>query len=90
LVSRGSELQDIIFIITLQTEIYQAHPVSKVPFTETKHNFLEIFIAKDTASVELFLNIFATGIETFVIPWDQLLNTFVVEVCLATGIGTTV
>jgi hypothetical protein len=60
------------------------------PFTETKHNFKEIFIATDTASVQLFFNIFATGIETFVILWDQLLNTCVVEVCLAPGIGTTV
>jgi hypothetical protein len=42
---------------------------------------MEIFIATDTASVQLFLNIFATGIETFFIPWDQLLNTCVVEVC---------
>jgi hypothetical protein len=50
------------------------------PFTEIKHNFMEIFIATDTASVQLFFNIFATGIETFVIPWDQLLNTCVVEV----------
>jgi hypothetical protein len=30
------------------------------PFTETKHNFMEIFIASDTASVQLFFNIFAT------------------------------
>jgi hypothetical protein len=51
---------------------------------------MEIFIATDTASVQLFFNIFGTGIETFVIPWDQLLNTCVVEVCLAPGIGTTV
>jgi hypothetical protein len=51
------------------------------PFTETKQNFMEIFIATDIASVQLFFNIFATGIETHVIPWDQLLNTCVVEVC---------
>jgi hypothetical protein len=37
---------------------------------------MEIFIATDTASVQLLLNIVAT-----VIPWDQLLNTCVVEVC---------
>jgi hypothetical protein len=42
---------------------------------------MEIFIATDTASVQLFFNIFATETETFVIPWDQLLNTCVVEVC---------
>jgi hypothetical protein len=42
--------------------------VSLGPFTETKHNFMEMFIATDTASVQLFFNIFATGIETFVIP----------------------
>jgi hypothetical protein len=42
---------------------------------------MEIFIATDSASVQLIFNIFATGIETFVIPWDQLLNTCVVDVC---------
>jgi hypothetical protein len=42
---------------------------------------MELFIAADTESVQLFFNIFAIGIETFVIPWDQLLNTCVVEVC---------
>jgi hypothetical protein len=42
---------------------------------------MEIFIATDTESVKLFFNIFATGIETFVIPWDQHLNICVVEVC---------
>jgi hypothetical protein len=42
---------------------------------------MEIFIATGTASVQLFFNIFAPGIETFVIPWDKLLNTCVVEVC---------
>jgi hypothetical protein len=42
---------------------------------------MEIFIATDTASFQLFFNIIATGIETFVIPWDQLLNTCVVQVC---------
>jgi hypothetical protein len=42
---------------------------------------MEIFIATDTASVQLFFNTFATRIETFVIPWDRLLNTCVVEVC---------
>jgi hypothetical protein len=36
---------------------------------------MEIFIATDTASVQLFVNIFATGTETFVILWDQLLYT---------------
>jgi hypothetical protein len=64
--------------------------VSLGPFTETKRNFMAIFIATDTASVQLFFNVFATGNETFVIPWDQLLNTCVLEVCLAPGIGTTV
>jgi hypothetical protein len=39
---------------------------------------MEIFIATDTASVQPFFNMFTTGIETFVIPWDQLLNTCVV------------
>jgi hypothetical protein len=42
---------------------------------------MEIFIATDTASVQIFFNLFATGIETFVIPWDQLLNTCFAEIC---------
>ena len=33
---------------------------------------MERFIGTDAASV-LFFNIFTSGIETFVIPWDQLL-----------------
>ena len=42
---------------------------------------MDRFIAIDTVSVELFFNIFTSGIETFVIPWDQLLYPCVVEVC---------
>ena len=34
---------------------------------------MERFIRTDTASVELFFTIFISGIEIFVIPWDQLL-----------------
>ena len=34
---------------------------------------MERFTGTDTASVELFFIIFTSGIETFVIPWDQLL-----------------
>jgi hypothetical protein len=53
--------------------------VRKVSFPgavyRNKLNCMEIFIATDTASVQHFYNIFATGIETFVIPWDQLLYT---------------
>ena len=33
-------------------------------------NLTETFIGTDTASVELFYNIFTSGIETFIIPWD--------------------
>jgi hypothetical protein len=62
--------------------------VSLGPCTETKHNCMEILIATDTASVQLLFNIFATGTETFVIPWDQLLYT--VRRSLPPGIGTTV
>jgi hypothetical protein len=47
---------------------------------------MEIFIATDTASVQLFFNIFATGIETYM----SYRGTNFVEVCLAPGIGTTV
>ena len=43
---------------------------------------MERFIGTDTARVELFFNIFTyTGIETYVIPWDQLLYPSFVEVC---------
>jgi hypothetical protein len=55
---------------------YEGRPQSKFPwrrFSETKHNFMEIFIATDPAIVQLFSNIVTTGIETFVIPWDQIL-----------------
>ena len=41
---------------------------------------MERFIGTDTASVELFFNIFTSEIETFFIPWDQLLYPCVVEV----------
>ena len=50
-------------------------------FTERKPNLIERFIGTDTASVVLFFNLFTSGIETFVIPWDQLLYSCVVEVC---------
>ena len=42
---------------------------------------MERFIVTDTASVELFFNILTFGIETSVIPWDQLLYPCVVEGC---------
>ena len=42
---------------------------------------MERFIGTDTASVELFFNIFTSEIETFVIPWDQRMYPCVVEVC---------
>ena len=32
---------------------------------------MERLIGTDTASVDLFLNIFTSRIEVFVIPWDQ-------------------
>ena len=50
---------------------------------------MEIFIGTDTASVELFFNIFTSGIDTFAISYDQLFYPCVVEVC-SLGIGTTV
>ena len=34
---------------------------------------METFIGTDTESFVLYFNIFTTGIETFVIPWYQLL-----------------
>ena len=44
---------------------------------------MERFIGTDTAGVDLFFNIFTSGIETFVIQWDQFLYPCVVEVfCL--------
>ena len=42
---------------------------------------MERLIGTDTASVELFFNIFTFGIETFVIPWDKLFYPCDVEVC---------
>ena len=42
---------------------------------------MEIFIGTDTESIELFFNIFTSGIETFVKPWYKLLLLYVVEVC---------
>ena len=36
-------------------------------------NLMKRFIGRYTASIELFFNIVTSGIETFVIPWDQLL-----------------
>jgi hypothetical protein len=62
--------------------MYEARPQSKFPWgrLQKQNNFMEIFIATDKASVQLLFNIFATAIETFVIPRDQLLNTCVVEV----------
>jgi hypothetical protein len=51
---------------------YEAHPQSKFPCGHLqKQNTIlwkYLFMAADTASVQLFFNIFATGIETFVIP----------------------
>jgi hypothetical protein len=59
--------------------LYNTRLIHKVSFPgavhRNKHNCMEIFIATDTASVQLFFNVFATGTETFVIPWDQLLYT---------------
>ena len=34
---------------------------------------METFIGTDRASVELLFNIFTSGIETFVIPWNKFL-----------------
>ena len=42
---------------------------------------MERFIGTDTASVELYFNIFTFGIETYVIPGNQRLYHCVVEVC---------
>ena len=65
---------------------YVARPQSKFPcgrLQKQNPNLMETFIGTDTVSVELFFSIFTSGIETFVIPWDQLLYPCVVEVyCL--------
>jgi hypothetical protein len=60
--------------------IYEAHPQSKFPWGRVqKQNTIAwkylLQQIQQAASVQLFSNIFATGIETFVIPWDQLLYT---------------
>ena len=41
---------------------------------------MERFIEADKANVELFFNIFTFGIESFIIPWDQLSYPRVLEV----------
>ena len=48
---------------------------------------METFIVTDTGCVELFFNIFTTGIQTFVLPWDQLL--YPCHRNLPPGVGTT-
>ena len=55
--------------------------ISLWPFTKRKPNFIERFPGTDTASFEIFFNIFSSGIETFVIPWDQRLYPYVVKIC---------
>ena len=50
-------------------------------FTEINPNLMGRFILTDTASVELFFNIFTSGIKITVIPWDQLLYPCIVKVC---------
>ena len=56
------------------------------PFTETNPNLMETFIEIDTACVELLLNIFTSGIETFVIPWVSTAEEQVVAcACHAAG-----
>ena len=42
---------------------------------------MERFIETARATVQLFFNIFASGIKTFIIPLDQLLYSRVLEVC---------
>ena len=57
-------------------------PLAPQRWTETKLiDLIERFIGADTASVKQFFNIFTSGIETFVISWDQLLYPCDVEVC---------
>ena len=63
-------------------DTYVACSQSKFPWCrlqKQKPNLMETFIGTDTASVELFFNIFITGIEKFVIPWDQRLYSPVAE-----------
>ena len=60
--------------------MWHIHKVS-FPFIETKPSLMQKFIGTDSARVELFFSIFTSGIETFVIQWDLLLYTCVVQVC---------
>jgi hypothetical protein len=62
--------------------MYEAHPV-RFPGAvyRNKTKFHGNIYCNRYSTFSAFFNIFATGIETFVIPWDQLLNTRVVEVC---------
>ena len=68
--------------MTLNISKYIAYPQSKINWGRLrKQNHLtERFIGTDTG-FELFFNIFTSGIETFVMPWDQVLYSCVVEVC---------
>ena len=50
--------------------------VSLGQFTQTKPNLMERFIGTDTARFELFFNIFTSGTETFVMPWDHSIRTY--------------
>ena len=65
--------------------VQQIYVTNQTPLSQTfqasKPNLMEKFIGADTTTVELFFNIFTSGIETFVIPWDHRLYPCVVEVC---------
>ena len=61
---------------------FRAHKVSfPAAVYGNRTQFNEKNIGTDTATVELFFNIFISGIETSVIPWEQLLYPCVVDVC---------
>ena len=71
--------------VSAQTLLKHPRRVQKVSFPEAvyrnKIQLMKRFIGTDTASIELFFNIFTSGIDTFVIPWDLLLFPCLVEVC---------
>jgi hypothetical protein len=57
---------------------YEAHPQSKFPWgrVQKQNTIAWKYLLQQIQQVfSFFSNIFVTGIETFVIPWDQLLYT---------------
>ena len=75
-----SEISNCCHYFLSNAYIHVACPQSKFPGAVYRSK-TQFNTGTDTASVELLFNIFFSGIESFVIPWDQRLYPCVVEVC---------